>query len=99
MNEATAKAAAKGKGNDTFEDAPGDSKLNKGKVNKDGNLGVAPGNKEKAKGKVVGKDGLEEAPDDSNKDTNFNGEDAVGKVDGIGYNLKESAESDEVKKN
>lgn len=99
MNEAKAKAAIKGKGNDTFEDAPGDSKLNKGKVNKDGNLGVAPGNKEKAKGKVVGKDGLEEAPDDSNEETEFNGEDAVGEVDGIGYNLKESAESDEVKKN
>ena len=99
MNEAKKKSDPKGKSNDTFEKAPGDSKLAKGKINKDGNLGVAPGNKDKSEGKVLGKDGLEEAPDDNNKDTKYKGEDAEGEVDGIGYNLKESAESDEVKKN
>ena len=66
-------------------------------------LAKAPGNNKKEKGKVEGEDLLDDNAPDTKDKTDFEGEDADGKNDEIGYNLRESeedslSEADDVKK-
>ena len=78
--------------------------MNEGKEKAKGDLAKAPGDNKKEKAKVEGEDLLDDNAPDTKDKTDFEGEDADGKNDEIGYNLRESeddslVEADDVKKN
>lgn len=92
MNEGKAKIV-KGTPAPDFSEAPGDSKLGKGKDANKGNVVEAPGNDKKTKGKVEGVKSLASTPKGQSK-TDFDGEDESGNKYDIGYNLREGKDAE-----